>query len=369
VNLAKILVVKMSALGDVVMALPALAALRRRYPEATIDWLVEPPAAGLLTGHPHLNRVIIAPRRRLSALARAGQMRSAWWLWSDFRRELKAVDYEVILDLQGLLKSAAMVWLAAGRRKVGFAGAREWTGWALTERMNPYDPERHAALRYLDAVAYLGADGPQAQPERYYDPPPAGVAEAEALLQPLGPLEANPYLVLNPGAKWATKRWPPHHWLGLAGRLLKSGFKLVLTGGPEDAPLGLALSRGHPADRILNICGRTSLPALARVLAQARAVITADTGPMHLAAAVGARGLALFGPTRPGRTGPWGGHFQILTPPLDCLGCLKKHCNRPCLERLTPEMVETALQNLLGVYLPGGPGYNMRPCSPAMREI
>lgn len=352
-EIKKLLIVKMSAVGDVVMSLPALEVIRRRYPEAEIDWLVEPPAAGVLLKHSALNRVIISPRRQLGRLVRAGRLIQARRLLRSFRREFRDREYDVVLDLQGLIKSAALVWQAHGRRKIGFARTRERTGWALNEKMPAYDPDRHAALRYLDAAVYLGGDWPEPLPEKYYEPPAEAMLEAGKLLAPLigtGPATSNDdcefipgpqcgLLVLNPGAKWETKCWPLDHWRALAARLTaETDFKLVVTGGPDDEPLGRAISEAA-GERVLDLCGRTTLPVLAAVMAEADLVVTGDTGPMHLAAAVGASGLAIFGPTRPWRTGPFGGHFKILTPPVDCLGCLKKHCQRPCLELLSPETV------------------------------
>lgn len=339
-EIEKLLIVKMSAVGDVVMTLPALEVIGRRYPAAEIDWLVEPPAAGILLGHPALNRVIISPRRQLGRLMKAGHLIQARRLLRSFRRELRDREYDVVLDFQGLIKSAALVWQAHGRRKVGFARTRERTGWALTEKMPAYDPDRHAALRYLDAAVYLGGAWPEPLPERYYEPPETALAEAAEILSPLiDPESPAGLVVLNPGTKWDTKRWPLEHWQTLAARLVAdSNLKLVITGGPDDEPLGLAISQAAGI-RVLDLCGRTTLPILAAVMARADLVVTGDTGPMHLAASVGASGLALFGPTRPWRTGPFGGHFQILTPPVDCLGCLKKRCPKPCLELLTPEMV------------------------------
>ena len=366
-----LLIVKMSALGDVVMSLPALMALKKSFPELAVDWLVEPPAAGLINGHPLLNRVIVSPRKKLSALIKSGRLIGAKRLWSGFSGELKAVEYDVVLDLQGLVKSAAMVRLARGRRKVGFAKTREHSGWALNEKMPAYDPERHAALRYLDAAAYLGAEVSETPPGRYYQPSEEAAAEARRLigekpcLAPTGALgrsgvgdcpavSAGPgqasagYLVLNPGAKWETKRWPLTAWKDLAAALAgRCDLDMVITGGSEDGEMGRAITEAVPG-RVLNLCGRTSLPVLASVLEKAAMTITGDTGPMHLAAAVGGGGLAIFGPTRPWRTGPFGGHFQILTPPRDCLGCLKKKCGLGCLGSLTVNEVLAAALEYLG---------------------
>jgi len=352
-EIESLLIVKTSAVGDVIMTLPALEVLRKKYPGAKIDWLVEPPASGLLLDHPALNRVIISPLRQLGSLLRSGRFITANRLLGSFRRELRAREYEVVLDLQGLIKSAALVWQARGRRKAGFARTKELTGWALTEKMPAYNSERHAALRYLDAAVYLGGQWPDPLPEKYYEAPKTAVIEADTLLSPLWARAPDSQtnggaVILNPGAKWATKRWPLKHWQILAARLvLETDLKLVITGGTEDEPLGRAINEAA-GERALNLCGRTTLPVLAAVMAKAAMVVTGDTGPMHLAASVGATGLALFGPTNPRRTGPFGGRFRILTPPIDCQGCLKKHCTRPCLELLSPESVWECMVEILG---------------------
>ena len=332
----KILIIKMSAVGDVVMSLPALEALRRKYPGAEIDWLVEPASAGLLQGHPHLGRVIVSPRRELTRLLKSGRLFQARRLYADFKKELRAMEYDVVLDLQGLLKSGLMVRLARGRRKVGFDLTREKSFKFLNEKMPPYDPDRHASLRYLDAAVYLGADRPDQWPDRYYAPPPEAVEEAEKLL---AEKVHGPFVILNPGARWVTKRWPLHHWTELADKILRNtNLEVVVTGGTDDDEWGRVIEKAVP-EIAVNFCGLTSLPVLAHIMTRAEGVITGDTGPMHLAAAVGAGGVALFGPTKPWRTGPFGGHFEVLRPKLNCLGCLKKNCDQPCLELLSPATV------------------------------
>ena len=335
-GLNSLLIVKMSAIGDVIMTLPALSALKLKYPGALIDWLVEPASADLLVGNQDLNRLIVLPRPDIRRLVKRGRLAGASRIGAAYRRELRAVEYDVVLDLQGLLKSAAQVWMTRGRRKVGFDQTREKSYWVLNEKMPAYDPERHALLRYLDAAVYLGADRPEPPPANYYTPPQWARDAATEVIRPWAGLR--PYLVLNPGAKWLTKRWPLEHWVELARRLGRAGCLMTVTGGPEDAPAAEAIAAAAP-ESVLNLCGRTPLPVLAAILAETALMITADTGPMHLAAAVGGRGLALFGPTRPNRTGPFGGHFQILTPPVDCLGCLNRQCSKPCLELLRPETV------------------------------
>lgn len=341
----RILIIKMSAVGDVVMSLPALAVLRRRFPDAKIDWLVEPAAISLLQGHPHLNQVIVSPRQTFMKLLKSGRLIQASRLYRDFKAELQKINYDIILDLQGLLKSGLMVWLAKGRRKVGFDKTREKSYKFLNEKIPAYDPDRHAAVRYIDAMVYLGAKMPRRWPVRYYYPPQEAVLDGSRIL---AERVHGPFVVLNPGAKWATKRWPIHHWEDLAEMILRhTDLEIVITGGPEDQDWGRAIARTVP-EIAVNLCSQTTLPSLAYILSQAQAVVTADTGPMHLAAAVGAGGLALFGPTRAWRTGPFGGKFEVLRPDLECLGCLKKECAQNCLELLSPETVFNALSTFLG---------------------
>ena len=339
-----LLIIKMSALGDVVMTLPALNALRQRYPQARIDWLVEAPAAGLLEGHPQVNNVLVSPRHRLKNLIKSGRFKEATRLFADFRRTLQEVEYDVVLDLQGLFKSGFQTFLARGRRKVGFDRTREKSYLFLNEKMPAYDPDRHAALRYLDAAAYLGAEIPAPLPEKYYTPPPEAGSGAKTLL---GSANSGPFVVLNPGAKWLTKRWPVEHWLKLATLLNREdNLSIVITGSKDDQEAARLISQAAGKNAV-NLCGQTSLPVLAEILYRSTVMVTADTGPMHLAAAVGAKGLALFGPTRPWRTGPFGGHFEIITPQEGCLGCLKKQCGRRCLQNIAPEQIYDRLKDCM----------------------
>ncbi|UQZ88548.1 lipopolysaccharide heptosyltransferase II [Deltaproteobacteria bacterium Smac51] len=343
----KILIVKMSALGDVIMALPALQALRKRYPEAIIDWLVEAPYSGVLTGDPNLSRVLLSPRQEMGQLVDAGKLTMVGRVFSSFYIDLRRVKYDVVIDLQGLLKSAFFAWLSHGKRKIGFEYSRERTGFFLNEKMPSYDPERHAVLRYLDAAVYLGAEMPNPLPTRYYTPPPEAVADAEMLLGYNG-IDSN-YIVLNPGAKWESKRWPLEHWKALAALFRRQGARLVITGGKGDKAWCDEIYQAAPKAS-LNLCGHTSLPILGAIMENSSLVVTADTGPMHLAAAVGAKGIAIFGPTRPWRTGPFGGRFKIITPDLDCLGCLRRVCddpNKPCLAALSPETVFSAALSMI----------------------
>ena len=333
----KLLIIKLSAIGDVVMTLPTLHVLRPHFER--IDWLVEKAAADILCDHPEINRLIISPRKDFLKLLKQGRLLAAWQIFKKFRKELREQNYDVALDLQGLFKSGVMIFLSKAKRKIGFDKTREGAYLFLNEKMPPYDPARHAARRYLDAAAYLGADYPKPEPAIYYEAPPEAKCQANLLL---GTMAQKPFIIFNPGAQWQTKRWPLAHWQELSKKLSKT---IVVTGGPEDYEWGEEISKVSNA---LNLCGQTSLTVLAALLKKAEAVVTADTGPMHLAAAVGGKGLALFGPTSPQRTGPFGGNFKIIQAPLPCLGCLKKSCDDfKCMAAISPEIVLKNLREIL----------------------
>jgi heptosyltransferase I len=320
--------------------LPVAMAIRRQMPQARLDWLVEAPSAGLLLGHPALDRVLISPRRH------HGRERG-WAGLKTWLDELRAVEYDAVLDLQGLMKSAIFVCLSRGRRKIGFAGGKEpLAAWALNERLAAYDPERHALERYLDLLEPLGLPRP-AQPEFGLEPQPAALASAASLLGRRQ--EGRPLVVLHPVAQWESKLWPVGHWARLARLLRQAGADLALSGSPADRALTQGiLEQAGLAEGITDLAGRTSLKELAAVLCLATAVVATDTGVMHLAAAMGRPVAALFGPTSPGRTGPYGQGHRVLRLGLECSPCFLRRCPEPrCLSTLPPELVASTVQAML----------------------
>ncbi|MBI5521926.1 MAG: lipopolysaccharide heptosyltransferase I [Desulfarculus sp.] len=330
----KVLIVKLSALGDVVQSLPVAMAIRGQVPQAQVDWLVEAPSAGLLEGHPALSRVLVSPRRRPGGRS-LGQVRQ--WL-----KVLRAVEYDAVLDLQGLMKSAIFVGLGRGRRKIGFSGGKEpLAAWALTERLPAYDPQRHALERYLDLLGPLGLERP-APPRFGLEPQAPALAKAEALLA--GRRPGRQLVVLHPVAKWESKLWPVAHWARLARLLHQAGLDLVLSGSAADRGVTQAMAgQAGLAEGLWDLAGAVSLKELAAVLSLADLTVATDTGVMHLAAALGRPVVALFGPTSPGRTGPYGAGHVVLRLGLECSPCFRRNCPAPrCLTGLEPEEVALA---------------------------
>jgi heptosyltransferase I len=332
----RILLVKLSSFGDVLHALPTLEALREAYPTGHITWLVEAAYAPLLSGHPALDAVWIAPRLRPAEFFSGSNPAALRRLL----QQLRAQPFDLVVDVQGLLKSAVWVALAKSPRKVGYDRTRELSYLPLTERVPPFDPEAHAVRRYLNLAHYLGAPP---TPPRFR----LGL-DAAADISTLIPAEpGRPLALLHPGARWASKLWPPASWARLAEWFHAQGFQIAVTGSPADQELVAGITAQCRAP-LINLAGATSLAQLAAILRKTRVAVTTDTGVMHLAASLGTPVTALFGPTAPWRTGPFGPGHQVVRLNLPCSPCFKRHCPAPrCLNELYPEMVRAACEKIL----------------------
>jgi lipopolysaccharide heptosyltransferase I len=313
----RILIVRLSALGDIVHTLPLLAALRERWPEATLGWLAEPGGAPLLEGHPLLDRLHVVPRRAW----RENKWRALRGPYLDLLAELRAMRYDVAIEAQGLLKSALWGRLAGIPRRIGFAGpeAREGTGLLATDRVRPPAAARHVVERNLALLAPLGI----ARPETIRFPVHLPEAARERAAQILGdPADAAPLAVLNPGAGWATKIWPVQRMGELARRLRDElGCRVALAWGPGEEELVRGVLAGAGVNGPVDFASETLPPGpgiaplpptrfmeLGAVLARARLFVGGDTGPTHLAAALGVPAVSMMGPLDARRNGPFGPH-------------------------------------------------------------
>jgi lipopolysaccharide heptosyltransferase I len=345
------LIVKLSAIGDVVQTLPMMEALKSYYPQAHIDWLVEEEAGDLLIGHPALNRVLVSRRKTWQKrLFRRGDFWSTLREIGKFIRELRSVEYDWIIDNHGIFKSGLLVLLSRGRRKIGFQaspGIADEGNYLFTrERYKPLDIEKHALERYLDLIAQVGVR--VGKPALNFPVPANALREAEKILEKNG-FARHPLIIIHPIAKWTTKQWPLADFARVAHALTQKGAAVVFTGGPDDQePIRELWQRSQTPPQVLNLAGQTNLQQLAGLFSLADLVLTPDTGPMHLAAAVQAPLIALFGPTAPWRTGPYGDGHVILRRGLTCSPCFKKKCpTMECMKSLSVEEVLTAAEEKL----------------------
>jgi heptosyltransferase-1 len=342
----KILILKPSSLGDVIQALPVLRLLKRHHRDAEVFWWIDAALAPLIEGDPDLAGVVRFERKRWGKPRHWPEMlRSVRWL--------RAQKFDLVIDLQCLLRSGAFAWLARGKFLAGLdevrEGARGFYDLAVPRRSF----HTHAVDWYLSVLPPLGVpvhNNFQWLPER-----PEIAAEVERKWP-----EANSKLktqnskliLLQPGARWKNKRWPANHFAGLvrqiAGKFPDARFAIL--GDRGDQPLGEVISQAAP-ERCLNLCGATSLPEMIEWLRRCDLMITNDTGPMHVAAALGKPLVALFGPTEPRRTGPYGQIENVLRLDLPCSPCLSSRCHfekpEECLRALPPALVFERVQKLL----------------------
>lgn len=347
-----ILIVKLSAIGDVVHTLPALNAIRHCFPQAHIDWLIEEAAADLIIGHPALDQVLIAQRKTwLKDFKTAGRGRAIKKI-TNFVRTLRSRRYDLVFDFQFSLKGALWIALARGRRKIGFGPGlehQEHSHIVLNERIPAISMEVHALERGLHMLKAVGIECPQV----VYQLPisPQHTLQAERLLMAHGISSRRPFVAINPMAKWETKLWEIDKFAQLVDIIVhKFQLPVVFTGGPEDRGY-IDMIRKQIKTTAANLAGQTNLLSLAAVLQRAKLMVTTDTGPMHIAAAVETPAIALFGPTAPWRTGPYGRQHQAIVANTTCAPCFKRTCpileTKKCMKDITVAQVIRAMENKL----------------------
>jgi len=336
-----ILIVKLSAVGDVIHTLPSLAALRKCFPDAHITWVVEEAAADIVRDHPDLDRVIVSRRKGWWKEIRSGRLRKPLGEIKTFLRDLRDRDFDLVIDFHGLFKSAILVFLSRGRRKIGYDSYQELSGLFYNEKI-PEDMNKHAVDRYLDFSGYLGAA--MMQPEFKIAIGEENRKRVDELLKAQG--IAGAFIALNPVAYWDTKLWEDERFAALCDRIDEAyGIPVVLTG--QQSP-SLEKIRSLSRRGVINLEGQTTLKDLAELYRRAMLLITTDSGPMHLAAAMGTPVVALFGPTDSKRTGPYGPGHHVIREPLSCAPCFLKKCREmTCMRSITVEMVFKATEAVL----------------------
>jgi heptosyltransferase-1 len=335
---SRIALIKPSALGDIIHSLPVLTALRRRYPQAHISWVVNRAYEPLLKGHPDLNETLSFDR----GLVRTGMLQ-AGLTYARFLAAMRRQQFDLVIDLQGLLRSGLMTAATGAARRVGFDSAREGARWFYTDVIPGADRDRvHAVDRYWLVAEALGVgDGPKL----FHVPiPESAQVWAEDALRGC----AGPWLFLAVGSRWVTKRWPPAHFAALARRAQSEfGGTAVFVGAGDETELARAAAALLAGPR-RDLTGQTSLPQLAALLARADVMLANDTGPLHLAAALGRPVVAPYTCTSVRLTGPYAAAAGAVESRIWCQGRYLKRCPRlECMTELTPERLWPPLERVL----------------------
>lgn len=307
---ARILVVKPSSLGDVVHALPTVNLIRQRYPRAHIAWLINAEFKSLLLDNPVIDSIIEFPRRNLASLPST-------------IRHLRREQFDTVIDLQGLLRSGLLAFASGAPRRIGMSDSREGARFFHNEIVPV--ARCHAVDRYLAVAQHLGCP---TEPVSF----PLGIAL---------PSRKEGWIAVNPSARWTTKLWGDDRFAALIDRLPRD--RVVLTGSQADRPRIDRMAQG-----CRNLAGQTTLLELADLYARCAVVITNDTGPMHIAAAVGTPVVAIFGPTDPKLTGPYGTQHTVLRAGIPCSPCFRDRCRHTphmeCMSAISIDQVLDAIR-------------------------
>jgi heptosyltransferase-1 len=340
----RFLVVRTSAIGDVVFAGPFAAALKRTYPDCHVAWLVEPGIHELLLADPHVDELILWPKNEWKRLWQTRQWASLWQHYRQLRAQLRAGRFDCAFDLQGLLKSGWLTWLSAAPQRIGL-GSREGSQWLMTRVLPKGGAVQRISSEYLYLAEQLGLQTGDFLPQLYSAP---SVQASAAALLAEQQLQPGRYAVLAPYTTRPQKHWTNAGWVALAA-LLQSrlGLTPLLLGGPGDVAAAQALAAQMPGVR--NAVGRTRIPEAVELIRQAALVVGVDTGLTHMGIATATPTVCLFGSTCPyldtGRP-----QAQVIWLGLPCSPCRRRPTcggSYHCLSGISPAQVLQQAQAVL----------------------
>lgn len=323
----RILVVKLSSLGDILHVLPCVHALKVQT-GATIDWAVHPEFAALVRCFADVDSIVEIPRRHVAKGFR------------DAIRALRSKDYDLVVDLHGLMKSAIVTALSKAKRKIGPSYSRELSWLLYPERAGRMHRDCHAAVQAFDTLDYLKLERPK-----------ASMTAADFRLPSFLAPEGSPLIAIAPVSRWESKNWSVSNFAAFVEQAAEAfpTATFAVVGGKADVEVGDRIASAVPG-RVVNFCGKTSVAESMVLLSRASLLVANDTGPVHMAAAVGTSCLVVFGPTRPDWTGPYGDGHRIVAKQVPCGPCLKKKCplgTGECMESITPGDVLAVAREML----------------------
>jgi heptosyltransferase I len=368
-DFSRILLIKPSALGDVVHTLPVLVKLRARYPRAQIDWLITPENAEVVRYHPALSNVVLFARRDFS---KRGRRWRALLSFFDLLKQIRSAKYELIIDMHGQVRSAFFALISGARVRIGFdrpvkrgltvstehdlknipnrgwRGAREGSWIAYTHRIPIPTLDVHAIDRYLWVAPLLGLD--DNPPDLTIHLSPQATDRVNRLLEEQGVPVSKPLVVLVPGTIWETKHWTIEGFAGVARQFLQDGFAVALAGTVRDQQRCREIAAAAPGT--CDLSGKTTPADLAALIRRAEVAVTNDSGSMHVAASLGKPMVSVFGPTNPVHIGPYERPESVVRVDLPCSPCNYRRLSQcpfdhACMKQVTSAMVVERVRKIL----------------------
>jgi 3-deoxy-D-manno-octulosonic-acid transferase len=345
----KILIVRLSAIGDVIHALPVAFAIKEKFPNAELNWLAEDRVVGLISLNPYVDKIIVMPRKQWQEIAKKNKWQALKAVVS-FLKGLRNYNFDLVLDLHGFFKSALPVGMTKAPLRYGNAGAAEGSILFYNRKIKIPSQLTHKIDRYLYMTkAALGVSNEQVR--FAIEPSSSDKVKVTKLLEEYS-LRDRKFVVINPYTTWKTKDWIVERYRELAGRIKKElDYEAVFTGDPGNRK-GIDTILETSSVPVSNLAGLTNLGELAELYKRAELFIGGDTGPMHLAVAVGLPVVVIMGPTDPKIYGPYGNRNIVVRDDHSaCLGCWKRKCphNQECMNNVSVEQVFVAVQKILGV--------------------
>jgi heptosyltransferase I len=338
----KILIIRLSSLGDILHVLPAFASLRQSFPESKIEWLAAKKSASLLNAVPGIDQLHLIDT---NSLLRFPMDRNAWGETKDLIRELRARRFDIAIDFQGLLKTAILGRMTGSRTRFGFSKelVRERPSHWLYHQTLQKPPHPVHVLELNQMLAELtGAQRVSASIE-------FSISEEDCRVSDLliNHAQLKEFVIMNPGGGWPTKRWDPAKYGMLAKRIQEDlGIRVIVTTGPGEDELykTIVANGGAPAPLHFPVTFLQLVP----LLKKARLLIGGDTGPFHLACAVGTAVVGIFGPTFPVRNGPWRTNDEVVSLNLPCSGCYGRTCptKNECMDITVEEVFAAAMKRM-----------------------
>ncbi|MBI3807267.1 MAG: putative lipopolysaccharide heptosyltransferase III [Nitrospirae bacterium] len=337
-----ILIIKLRYIGDVLLATPTVRVIKAARPDVRVTMMVNRGTEDVLSGNPDMDEILVLDKGSLAAQSQ---------LVAGLRRR----RFDMVIDLTDGDRSAFLSWISGAPVRIGFNDEQRWRGHYYTQVVQSVPGLRHRIDRDLEVLKPLGIQSDSKNPQLWLTP--EEMSSADQLLDQLGVQRSQSMVILQPGARYWFKAWPPERFAELADRLTsRYGCQVLIGGSDQDIDLAQQIRQMAKSSLVI-MAGRTTIKQFAAIAKKSALFVGSDSGAMHIAAAVGTPVVALFGPSNPREWGPRGGPVEVLYKEIDCRSCFHPTCTRGeenCMRLIAVDEVFAAAQRLLPV---GKPGY------------